>query len=90
MPEPMIAPMPSAVSDHGPSVLLRRCSGFSDSEINLSMDLQQKAWLVDVRMTASVGLAAGSVGGGDKGSLSPRRVSRAWVCGPCPGFVGSD
>ena len=71
MPEPIMAPMPSAVSDHGPSVLLRRCSGFSDSEISLSMDLQKKAWLLDVRMTASAGLvaglAAGSVGGGDKG-----------------------
>jgi hypothetical protein len=27
MPEPMMAPMPSAVSDQGPSDLLRRCSG---------------------------------------------------------------
>ena len=43
IPDPMIAPMPSAVSDHGPSVLLSRCSGFSDSEISLSIDLQQKA-----------------------------------------------
>jgi hypothetical protein len=55
MPEPMMAPMPSAVSDHGPSVLLSRCSGFSDSEISLSMDLQQKAWLSEVRMTFGPG-----------------------------------
>src|SRR5271167_2401858 len=61
IPEPMMAPMPSAVSDHGPSVLLSRCSGFSDSEISLSMDLQQKAWLLEVRMTP----APGSVDDGD-------------------------
>src|SRR5450631_2970393 len=60
----MIAPMPSAVSDHGPSVLLSRCSGFSDSEISLSMDLQQNAWLLEVRMTG-----AGSVEDGDKRSF---------------------
>jgi len=44
MPEPMTAPMPRAVSDHGPSVFFRRCSGSSDSEISLSMDLQAKSW----------------------------------------------
>ncbi len=42
IPEPMTAPMPRAVSDHGPSVFLSRCSGSSDSEISLSMDLQAK------------------------------------------------
>jgi hypothetical protein len=41
----MIAPMPRAVSDHGPNVFLRRCSGFSDSEISLSMDLRANSWL---------------------------------------------
>src|SRR6202158_4717615 len=55
IPEPMMAPMPSAVSDHGPSVLLSRCFGFSDSEISLSMDLQQKTWLLEVRMTPTAG-----------------------------------
>src|SRR5208337_2561699 len=55
IPDPMMAPMPSAVSDHGPSVLLSRCSGSSDSEISLSMDLQQKAWLLEVRITATAG-----------------------------------
>ncbi len=44
MPEPMTAPIPSAVSDHGPSVFFSRCSGSSDSEISLSMDLQQNSW----------------------------------------------
>src|SRR5580700_9697555 len=61
IPEPMMAPMPSAVSDHGPSVLLSRCSGFSDSEISLSMDLQQNACVLEVRMTP----AADSVDNGD-------------------------
>src|SRR5581483_3031900 len=43
IPEPMIAPMPKAVSDHGPRVFLRRCSGFSESEISLSMDFLAKS-----------------------------------------------
>lgn len=45
MPEPMTAPMPSAVSDQGPSVFLSACSGSSESEISLSMDLQASSWL---------------------------------------------
>src|SRR2546430_9912309 len=52
MPEPMMAPMPSAVSDQGPSDLLSLCSGCSESEISLSIDLQQKTCLSEVRMTA--------------------------------------
>jgi hypothetical protein len=40
MPEPMTAPMPSAVSDHGPRVLFSLCSGSSDSRISLSIDLR--------------------------------------------------
>jgi hypothetical protein len=42
MPEPMTAPMPSEVSETGPSVFFRRVSGFSDSVMSLSMDLQQR------------------------------------------------
>jgi hypothetical protein len=42
MPDPITAPMPSAVSDHGPRVFLRRCSASSESEISLSMDLHAK------------------------------------------------
>ena len=45
IPEPMIAPMPSAVSDHGPSDFGRRCPGLSESEISLSMDFLAKSWL---------------------------------------------
>src|ERR1700738_3506311 len=61
MPEPMMAPIPNAVSDHGPRVFCSRCPGTSDSEISLSMDLQQNTWWSDVRT-----VAAGSVGGRDK------------------------
>src|ERR1700723_2628892 len=71
MPEPMMAPMPSAVSDQGPRDLLSLFSGFSDSEISLSMDLQQKSWLSEVRM-----VAAGSVDGSDKRLWSPGLNSR--------------
>jgi hypothetical protein len=45
MPEPITAPMPRAVSDHGPSDFLRACSGSSESRISLSMDLQASSWL---------------------------------------------
>ena len=43
IPEPITAPIPSAVSETGPSVFLSFRSGSSESEISLSMDLQQKA-----------------------------------------------
>jgi hypothetical protein len=36
--------MPSAVSDHGPSVFLRLCSGASESLISLSIDFVAKTW----------------------------------------------
>jgi len=42
MPEPMTAPMPSAVSDQGPRLFLSECSGSSDSLMSLSIDLQAK------------------------------------------------
>jgi hypothetical protein len=50
MPEPMTAPMPSAVSDQGPSVFFSRCSGSSESEISLSMDLHAKSWFASFRL----------------------------------------
>ena len=40
MPEPITAPIPSAVRETGPSVFLSARSGSSESEISLSMDLQ--------------------------------------------------
>src|SRR6266568_1063995 len=70
MPDPMMAPMPSAVSDHGPSVFCRRWPGDSDSKISLSMDLQQKTCLSEVRITS-----AGSVDDGDKRLWSPEKPS---------------
>ncbi len=45
MPDPITAPMPRAVSDHGPSDFLSAFSGSSDSRISLSMDLQASSWL---------------------------------------------
>src|SRR5271163_4862986 len=68
IPEPITAPMPRAVSDTGPSVFFSLRSGFSESEISLSMDLQQNACVFDVRMTA----LAGSMGDGGNGSSSPQ------------------
>src|ERR1700722_15120710 len=53
IPEPMTAPMPRAVREIGPSVFFSRRSGSSESEISLSMDLQQNSWLSEVRMTAA-------------------------------------
>jgi hypothetical protein len=44
IPDPMTAPMPSAVNDTGPSVFRSACSGSSDSEISLSMDFVAKIW----------------------------------------------
>jgi len=42
IPDPMTAPTPRAVREMGPRVFLRACSGRSDSEISLSMDLVAK------------------------------------------------
>src|SRR5580658_433243 len=45
MPEPITAPMPSAVSDHGPRVFFKQRSGSSESRISLSIDLRASSWL---------------------------------------------
>jgi hypothetical protein len=45
MPDPMTAPMPSAVSDHGPRDFFSACSGSSESLMSLSMDLHASSWL---------------------------------------------
>jgi hypothetical protein len=42
IPDPMTMPTPSNVSEMGPSVFLRACSGRSESEISLSMDFLAK------------------------------------------------
>jgi hypothetical protein len=67
MPEPITAPMPSAVSEIGPSVFFSRRSGSSESEISLSMDLQQKSWFSEVRTVVSDGPEVGC----GKRSISP-------------------
>ena len=46
MPEPMTAPMPRAVSETGPRVFLRACSGRSDSAMSLSIDFRAKICLL--------------------------------------------
>jgi hypothetical protein len=43
MPEPMTAPMPSAVSETGPSDFFNACSAHSESLISLSIDLRAKS-----------------------------------------------
>src|SRR5579863_9420982 len=45
MPEPITAPMPSAVSDQGPRDFFNECSGSSESRISLSIDLRASSWL---------------------------------------------
>jgi hypothetical protein len=50
MPEPMTMPMPSAVSETGPSVLRREFSGSSESLISLSIDLVAKICLDSVEL----------------------------------------
>jgi hypothetical protein len=52
MPDPITAPMPSAVSDHGPSVFFRQCSGSWESRISLSMDLRHRSWLASGKLLA--------------------------------------
>jgi hypothetical protein len=42
IPEPMTAPIPSAVSDQGPSVFFSACSGSVESLMSLSIDLRAK------------------------------------------------
>jgi len=45
IPEPMTAPMPSAVSDQGPRLFFSARSGSSESLMSLSIDLRAKNWL---------------------------------------------
>src|SRR5579859_2545089 len=45
MPEPMTAPMPSAVRDHGPRLFFSERPGSSDSRMSLSIDLRASSWL---------------------------------------------
>ena len=59
MPDPMTAPMPSAVNDTGPSVFFNACSGLSDSEISLSIDFVAKICLASALAPAYRRIGAG-------------------------------
>ena len=81
MPDPMTAPIPSAVSDHGPRDFFSACSGSSDSRISLSMDLQASSWLGSAVLLVPCGgglLKGYRVllrGGAGEGSFKPSAVS---------------
>ena len=68
MPEPMTAPMPSPVSDQGPRVFFSRCSGSSDSEISLSMDLHAKSWFARVTLRGGIGFLDSNRNSGTRAS----------------------
>jgi hypothetical protein len=59
IPEPMTAPIPSAVSETGPSVFFSACSGRSDSEISLSIDFVAKICLASALAPAYRRIGAG-------------------------------
>src|SRR5438270_4092068 len=81
----MIAPIPRAVSDHGPSDLGRRCPGLSESEISLSMDFLAKSWLArkaSLRTRdASNGPRKQQCGAeAHNGASTPASMLSAWMC----------
>src|SRR5690349_14005568 len=85
IPDPMMAPIPSAVKDHGPRVLRRRFSGRSDSEISLSIDLQQRSWFDEPPGgPASTGGCVVVGGCAKSASLFPGNRSGHRIY-PCPG-----
>src|SRR5581483_11896315 len=77
MPDPITAPIPRAVSDSGPRVFFNRRSGSSESEISLSMDLQQKSWLPELS-----GSLDGLIGGACAKGLpcATGSLTRSGVC----------
>ena len=48
MPEPITAPMPSAVRLQGPSVLRRRRAGSSEAAISASMLFVRSSWDIGI------------------------------------------
>src|SRR5271156_3282401 len=71
MPDPMTMPTPRAVSETGPRVFLRACSGRSESEISLSIDLVRKI------CRASVLAPVGTRAQGSQGAANARgKVAR--------------
>ena len=93
MPEPTTMPMPRAVSETGPRVFLRACSGNSDSEMSLSMDFVAKIWrarcdvlvcriytVANDCMRGEARLASGWVfGGGSVMHIAERARPAHWV-----------
>ena len=69
MPDPITAPMPSAVNETGPSVFFNACSGLSDSEISLSIDLVRKICLASALAPAYRGIGAGRFNESERCSL---------------------
>jgi hypothetical protein len=61
--EPITAPMPNAVSDHGPSVFFSACSGSSESLMSLSIDLRASSWLVSADLPKDELLASRAIPG---------------------------
>src|ERR1700730_12483363 len=59
MPDPITAPIPSAVSETGPSVFFNACSGLSDTEISLSIDFVAKICLASALAPAYRRFGAG-------------------------------
>jgi hypothetical protein len=60
IPDPITAPMPSAVSETGPSVFFNAHSGLSDSEISLSIDFVAKICLASALAPAYRRIGAGA------------------------------
>jgi len=85
MPEPITAPMPSAVSDQGPRVFFRECSGSAESLISLSIDLRASSWLGSALLLVlevpEMEWALKSTGPGNRMGLSqPLKRNRGSVC----------
>lgn len=78
MPDPMTAPIPSAVSETGPSVFFSECSGLSESEISLSIDLVAKIWRA--RVEPRRGNLWGCHDCKGKGSQTPHEGTQRAMC----------
>src|SRR6266571_5420040 len=79
IPDPITAPIPSAVKDTGPRVFFNLRSGSSESEISLSMDLQQKSWLPELSCSPALGAGRLTVGGCANGAYLLGSRARNWL-----------
>src|SRR5215468_5741928 len=80
IPEPITAPMPSAVRETGPRVFFSRRSGSSASAISLSMDLQHSSWLPVLSGSEDFEVTGGCA----KGFCFPCAVGGRVLCPPFP------